>query len=260
MNAAAGAVCQAMTFRGPTTTIASGGASAILGLDCALAFIRTGQADRVVLIATDELCEAVVAEHAKRGVLASDGVMRPYDDARSGTVLGAAAVAIVLEAADPVASRGGRAYCEVAGVAHLGCDNRPQAARPTVERVLRRVLDVAAHAPADVRYCAGAGAGTAHDLAELAALDSVFGEDLLLSAPKSLTGECAAGSGGVSLLVAALAVSEGLVPATANLSSPVAGFPLRHVTRPMQGEDVRSAIANAASPLSAFGTALLTST
>jgi 3-oxoacyl-[acyl-carrier-protein] synthase II len=256
LNAAAGAVCQAMNMRGPTTTVASGGVSAIIALDIAVALIQAGQAERMVVVAADDLCELVLREHAGRERLASDGVIRPYSMQPSGTALGAAAVALMVEAADALARRGGTAYAEVAAVGHLGRLPSDDGA-DVLERVLRRVLKQGGCEPDDVGYCAGFGSGTDADIDELRALHAVFPSTLLLSAPKSITGECEAASGGVSLLAAALAVAEGAIVPTANLGRLALDNAVRHVTEPISGAAVRRALANAASPGSAYGSALL---
>jgi 3-oxoacyl-[acyl-carrier-protein] synthase II len=254
VNAAAGAVCQALTLRGPTTTVASGGASAVLALDTAMQLIQTGQADRLVLLAIDDFCEAVAMERSKHDPLAADGKMRPYDTDRHGTVLGSAAVAILLEVEDVVDARGGRKYAEVTGVAHAGVNGRND--QETAERVLRRLLERTGTPAGDVDLVAGSGTGADRDVAELAALGAVFGEDLMLTAPKSLTGECEAASGGVNLLTAALSVAEGLVPATANLENPLLEHPVRHVLEPATDAKVSRAIATASTPTAAFAAAM----
>jgi 3-oxoacyl-[acyl-carrier-protein] synthase II len=255
VNAAAGAVCQALTLRGPTTTIASGGASALLALDAAVQLIRTGQASRLVLLAIDEFCEAVLSERSKVDQLSGDGVLRPYDTGRNGTVLGAASVALLLEAEDVVSARGGTAYAEVCSVAHQGVNRAQEQATATA--VLQLAAGRAGAAPGEVDLVVGSGTGAERDLAELAAVHAVFGDQPLLTAPKSLTGECEAASGGVNLLTAALAVSEGLVPATANLEHPIPGLPVRHVTAPLAGAPIRRAVATGSSPNAAYGAAVL---
>ena len=279
VSAAPGAVCQALSFRGPATAVAGGGACALAALDIALSLINERRADRLVLLATDDLCETVLRERAKREPLAADGVIRPYGESCAGTVLGAASVALVLEAEESVAQRNGRAYCEVAGVAHRGSAGGysigaggpvravaaagaagpavPTPAVTTMERTLRGLLGRTGYAPDDIDYCAGFGSGSLHDLVELHALARVFPSSLALSAPKSLTGECEAASGAVNLLVAALAVAEGLVPATANLGTPLPDATLRHITAPGTRMEVRGALANACTPLSTYASALL---
>jgi 3-oxoacyl-[acyl-carrier-protein] synthase II len=258
VNAAAGAVCQALTLRGPTTTIASGGASAILALDCAMQLMRTGHTDRLVLLAIDDFCEAVVAERARHDTLAADGRLRPYDADRSGTVLGSAAVAVLLEAEEVVEARGGSAYARIEGVAHGGCTGRgDDADREGAERVFRTLLERTGSSASEVDVVAGSGTGADRDIAELRAMGAVFGPDLMVTAPKSLTGECEAASGGINLLTAALAVSEGLVPATANLDRPVPDIDVRHVTEPASDAKVSRAIATASTPTAVFGAAML---
>ncbi|SHN27662.1 beta-ketoacyl-[acyl-carrier-protein] synthase family protein [Cryptosporangium aurantiacum] len=251
INAPGGAVCQALSLRGPTTTVASGGSSAILGLDAALWFLRTGQAERMLLLAADDLCEPVLRERAKREALAPDGVARPYDRGRAGPVLGAASVALVLEPAETVAARGGRAYCEVTGVAHSSAGRETD--------VLRRALSRAATTPDDVDLCVGSGSGSAYDVVEARALGAVFSSRTSVTAPKSITGECEAASGAVNLLVGAVALAEGLVPPTVNLVEPLPDVALAHVTEPGTGSGLRRVVATATSPNSTFGAAVLAS-
>jgi 3-oxoacyl-[acyl-carrier-protein] synthase II len=254
VNAAAGAVCQALTLRGPTTTVASGGASAILALDTAMQLIQTGAADRLVLLSIDDFCEAVVMERSKHDPLAADGKMRPYDEKRGGTVLGSAAVALLIEAEDIVDARGGRKYAEVTGVAHSGVNGLQDGA--TAERVFRKLLNRTGVEAQDVGLLAGSGTGADRDLNELSAIGAVFAPELLLTAPKSLTGECEAASGGVNMLVAALAVAEGSIPATANLENPEPGVPVRHVLSPVTDTKVNLAVATASTPTAVFGAAM----
>jgi 3-oxoacyl-[acyl-carrier-protein] synthase II len=258
-NAAAGAVCQAMNLRGPTTTVASGGVSAVIALDIAADLIRTGRADQILVVAADDLCELVLRARAGREPLAADGVVRPYDRRRAGTVLGAAAVALLLETADRPGERGRSAYCEVSAVSHLGCPSDVDTA-VVLDAVLRSALVSAGRAPSDVDLCVGYGHGAADDVAELRALDGIFADGVSLCAPASLFGDCEAGSGGINLMVGALAVAEGLVPVTANLTTPETGLRVRHVTVPSVSAgpaSVRWVLANAASARSSYGTALL---
>jgi 3-oxoacyl-[acyl-carrier-protein] synthase II len=273
MNAAPGAICQAMNMRGPTTTVASGGVSALIALDIAVSLIRAGQADRVVVAAADELSELALREYANRNRLAADGVIRPYATPVSGTALGSAAVALLLEA-DEVRDPAGKAYAEVAAISHLGRAD-PDDAATVLRSVLRRVVAQAGCPAEEVGYCAGFASGSAEDLDELAALADVFPAHLLLSTPKSVTGECAAASGGVALLAAALALADqrtgpaavmgDVIAAAGNPAAagnqatgvPVAAAGSVAAVRLAPGTPLRWALANAASPDSAYGSALL---
>ncbi|MFI7588137.1 beta-ketoacyl synthase N-terminal-like domain-containing protein [Spongisporangium articulatum] len=253
VNAAAGAVGLGLVMRGPTTTIATGGASALIALDVALQFIRTGQARRVMLLAVDELHEGIVRHRAAREALAPDGIVRPYDIGRTGTALGAAAVGILLEDAASARERGGKAYARVLGTAQSGVTGgslEGAAARALGSLLARSGVDAGG-----VDLVVGSGRGAVDDDAEMRAVARLLGPQVLLTAPASLTGDCGAASGGISLLCAALAVSEGLVPATANLGDPLPG--VRYVTAP--GDDVRieAAVATATSIGSLHAAALL---
>ena len=238
LNTPAGLVCQTLGLRGPTTTICSGGVSGTLAVHAAARAIHLGQADVVVVVAADEFSELVHRSSTRFGRLASDGTVRPYDVDRAGTVLGEAAVAIVLESREAAAARDALPYCDVRGYAHGVIEH--DAARMlqaggyihTVETALARsgaALD-------SVDYCVGAAAGEPFDSIELTAVEQTLPAGVTLSAPKSITGDCRAGSGALNIVVAALAISDGLVTPTINLRQPV---PSRSVVHAGTGTPVR---------------------
>jgi 3-oxoacyl-[acyl-carrier-protein] synthase II len=235
LNAPAGSICQVMGLRGPTTTICSGAASGTIALAYAADMVRMGRTPRVFVIAAEEFFEWWLITRVKLDPegLAPDGVPRPFDRDRTGTVLGSATVAFVVEDRDRALERGATPYCEIAASYHGGDNHHKLTLDPrgiTQERALRLALKRAETDPADVDYCASWASGHPHDVAEARALASVFGTNTLVSAPKSLTGDCEAASGAVNVVACALAISEGLVSATANLEHPMEEHPLDHVT------------------------------
>jgi 3-oxoacyl-[acyl-carrier-protein] synthase II len=156
VNAAAGAVCQALVMRGPTTTISTGGASALVALDTAMHLLRTGHATRIMLLAIDEVCDVLATERGKNDPMAPGGVVRPYDADRQGLALGAASVALLLESASAVRARGGTAYATVHGVcwpgpvrtsAMSGSSQAPAAGPSVMSRNCRRSAACSAPTP-----------------------------------------------------------------------------------------------------------------
>jgi 3-oxoacyl-[acyl-carrier-protein] synthase II len=243
-NAPAGAVCQALGLKGPTTTLTSTPVSAMAAIATAVDHIRQEKASIAVVVASDEFNAALMAARDSEHALAPDGVIRPYDRARCGTVLGAASAALVLESEASRARRGARSYGHVLGTY--------QASTPSYrvdpvayQRTLRGALDRAGVAPEDVDFSLASAGGRDIDAFEAWAFNEVFGPGVTVSAPKSLTGECEAASALVNVAVGALAVSEGLLPATANLERPLDEFTVRHVMGNSETRDVDVAVATA---------------
>jgi 3-oxoacyl-[acyl-carrier-protein] synthase II len=93
LNATGGAVCQALGFRGPTTTVCGGEASATLAMECGIETIRAGKAEVVFVVAADEAAGA-------------------------DRVTGASA--IVLESAEHARERGATPYARIVSSRHVG--------------------------------------------------------------------------------------------------------------------------------------------
>lgn len=100
MNAAAGYVGLLNGLRGPAATHYGRGPAAVTALYFASRLIATGHADRIVVLSADETPAAMVAGYAWIPGYMSRDDCRPFKG--SGRLLGGAATAILLEAADLV--------------------------------------------------------------------------------------------------------------------------------------------------------------
>jgi 3-oxoacyl-[acyl-carrier-protein] synthase II len=241
VNAAAGRICQVLSLRGPTTTFATGSVSGTVAFAAARDLVASGDAPFAIVVATDELFRELVQARAEEGTVPPDGSVRPYDSDHKGRVCGAAAVALVIESTDRAAARGVTPYCEVRS-AYLGgglAHHSVQSGQGSVARVIARALEKAGVRSDDIDYAVGCAGGYRADDLEAAALASSVGDDVAVSAPKALTGDCAAASGAVNLAVAALAVRRG-APAMAAMRVDGLG---RHVLTNGDRPAVRTALA-----------------
>ena len=238
LNATGGAVCQTLGLRGPTTTICNGEASASIALDCAVEMIRAGKADVVLVVAADETTAAV----------AEDTPVTPYDRDHPGSAPGSAAVAILVEAAEHCAERGGRAYARILGSGHAGTGEQGE------RESIRRSLAGLSAERADLVI--GAGTGGAHDADEAAVLLELVPDGLLTSSVGQ-TGDCQAASGAMNLAMAALAIRDGIAPALHGLERPYAGGVESYVRKPHLSEPVGQALVLSAAAGSVRGAVLL---
>lgn len=95
MNAAAGHVAVQFGLRGPTATICSGSTGTVGALHFATQLLRSGAADRMIILAVDEAPDALIAGYAKIPGFLSRGSASPFCD--SGLVFSGGAVAVMLE-------------------------------------------------------------------------------------------------------------------------------------------------------------------
>ena len=108
--------------------------------------------------------------------------------------------------------------------------------------------------PSDVTYVNAHGTSTpAGDVAESHAIESVFGahaSKLWVSSTKSMTGHMLGAAGAVEAAVCALAVAEGRVPPTINLTEPDPRCRLDYVPNEAREGSLEIALSNSFEPLS----------
>jgi phthiocerol/phenolphthiocerol synthesis type-I polyketide synthase E len=171
------------------------------------------------------------------GLLATDGVVRPYDAQASGTVFGAGAGVVVLKRRsaavadrDPIHAVITGSAINNDGAAKSGFSAPSEAGQA---EVLASALRVADADPASVGYVEGHGTGTpVGDPIEVAALNRVYGrgrregQDIALGSVKGNVGHLGAASGICGLIKAVYSVREGTIPASLNFSAPNPGLRL----------------------------------
>jgi 3-oxoacyl-[acyl-carrier-protein] synthase II len=259
-NAAAGHVCQVLGIHGPMLSISQGGVSSLVALHYAAELIRDGAADVMIVLGADETSAASVMLADRQGVtLRSERCVRPFDQSADGAAFGTNAVSIVLESEAHARARGATPYGEVLGAAFVGCLDAfdDPATKDAWSEAMWLAPDRSECGADEVGYCAAAAAGVPSlDMAELAALDETFGSALAVTAPKASTGEGFGASGVVNVLVAALAMRDGVLMPTANLVTP-APSAVQLLMGEAQHRAVEYCIANAASPGATYGCVVL---
>jgi 3-oxoacyl-[acyl-carrier-protein] synthase II len=114
---------------------------------------------------------------------------------------------------------------------------------------IRRALTSAAMKPEQIDYISAHGTGTkANDRTETAAIRTAFGaaaDRVAVSSPKSMTGHLIGAAGALGAMVAVLAIRDGRVPPTINLTTPDPECDLDYVPNVARTIPVRAATANA---------------
>ncbi|MFD0355074.1 beta-ketoacyl-[acyl-carrier-protein] synthase family protein [Streptomyces sp. NPDC127110] len=226
-------ISQTFGIRGANAFFAGTADAGATAIARAVRAIQRGDADRIIAGGYEDATSWWSMTHMDRmGVLTTrndlgDTAFRPYDQTRSGAVLGEGGALLVLEEKEAALARGARIYAELRGVGN-GHDGRtPPATDPEgrgLVRAVRRALDDARLNPADLGYIASHGAATKiGDRSETAALRTALGEasrSVPISSIKPQTGHLVGGAGALNVAVSALALHYGAVPATANLENP----------------------------------------
>ena len=149
---------------------------------------------------------------------------RPFDKDRDGFVLGDGAGALVLESLAHAKARGATILAEVAGFG-MSDDASHITAPPEdgngAKRAMQNALADAGISPDKVGYINAHGTSTpAGDVAESCAIQSLFGDDILVSSTKSMTGHLLGAAGAVEAIIAVLALQNQILPPTINLDNP----------------------------------------
>ncbi|MBI4676671.1 MAG: type I polyketide synthase [Elusimicrobia bacterium] len=193
---------------GPSFTIASEETSGLHALEAAVRALQRGDLDMALAGAVD-LCadERSRAAFAAGRPVSASGAAMPFDRGADGAVLGEGAAAVVLKRLDDALRDGDRIYAAVRGV---GCAREYGAA-------LGRAYEEAGIRPATVSYLEGHGSGVpAEDAAEGEALAKFFGfakkPCLALGSVKDAVGHAGAAAGMASLVKAALALYQEVLP------------------------------------------------
>jgi 3-oxoacyl-[acyl-carrier-protein] synthase II len=243
---------------GPVTASALACASGVYALVEARRLLLTGEADVVICGGTDAaITEVIFAGLSSMGALSKHtgdpaGASRPFDAERAGFVFGEGSVIMVLETAAHAAARGARTYAALAGGALTADAFHVSAPNPDgvyAASAIQRALTSAAMKPEQIDYISAHGTGTkANDRTETAAIRTAFGaaaDRVAVSSPKSMTGHLIGAAGALGAMVAVLAIRDGVVPPTINLTTPDPECDLDYVPNVARAIPVRAATANA---------------
>ncbi|MFI7634226.1 beta-ketoacyl-[acyl-carrier-protein] synthase family protein [Nonomuraea sp. NPDC049400] len=219
-NRIAAAVNAELALTGEAHTIATACSASNYTLGYAYDLVRTGEADFMISGGADSVNRWEHAGFYRLGALA-ESVCRPFDTHRSGILTAEGGVALFLEPLEGALARGARIYAEVLGYG-VNCDAKhPVAPDPTsIAECIR-----AAHRNAGVRadeidYICAHGTGTpTNDATEVKAVREVFGDKLPpISSIKSMIGHTMGAASGFGALICCMALHDGFLPPTANVT------------------------------------------
>jgi 3-oxoacyl-[acyl-carrier-protein] synthase II len=243
---------------GPVTASALACASGNYALVEAARLIRSGEADVVVCGGTDAaITESILTGLSVMGALSKRNddpaaASRPFDADRDGFVFGEGSVIMVVESRAHARRRAARVYAELAGGALTADAFHVSAPSPDgthAGRAISRALTNAGLDPSEIDYVSAHGTSTkANDRTETMAIHHAYGRSaakVAVSSPKSMTGHLIGAAGALGAMAAVLAIRDGVVPPTINLTTPDPECDLDYVPNVARAMPVRAAAANA---------------
>jgi len=243
---------------GPVTASALACASGVYALVEARRLLLSGEADVVICGGTDAgISEVLFTGLSTMGALSKrndepEAASRPFDAGRDGFVFGEGSVIMVLETAEHAARRGATSYATLAGGALTADAFHVSAPEPTgayATVAIERALTNSGIKAEEIDYVCAHGTGTkANDRTETAAIRAAFGpaaDRVAVSSPKSMVGHLIGAAGALGAMVAVMAIRDGVVPPTINLTTPDPECDLDYVPNVARTMPVRVATADA---------------
>jgi 3-oxoacyl-[acyl-carrier-protein] synthase II len=211
-------VKQLLALRGPAMFLSSACASSSAALTRAASMIRHEQAQSILVVSCDAVSEFVYSGFSTLLSLC-EGPARPFDAARSGLTLGeGAAWALLASDQSPLADGWKTAVAgwgNTTDAVHMTAPHR-QAAGLT--RAITKACAMAHCTAPDIAFIAAHGTATIFsDAMELLAMSATMDRPKPIFSIKGGTGHTLAAAGLMQILVAARALSLGVVPPTVGL-------------------------------------------
>ena len=256
---AAGHIAMKYGFMGPNYSVTSACASSNHAIIDAFNLIRLGKAEVIVTGGAEApIIQTGVGGFSSMQALSTrnddpEHASRPFDRDRDGFVMGEGAGALVLEEYEHAVRRGAKIYCEVAGGGMSADAHHMTAPHPEGEGAILSMdeaLSDAHMSPSDIDYINVHGTSTPlGDIAELKALDAVFGEGLnkiSISSTKSMTGHLLGAAAAIEALACIMAITRSIIPPTINVENldPQLRADLDLTLGKAKSREVRAALSN----------------
>lgn len=217
-------------IKGASTGFSSACASSAHALGFAYDEIVLGRQKRMFVVgAEDGNVESILPFAGMRALSVQTDpskASRPFDTARDGFVGTGGATVLVLESEEEVERRNAKVYCEVAGWGQASDGHNVAISHPEgtgLRNAIAHALKFSELTPDSVDYVnAHATSTPIGDFSEIKALKSIFGPAPTrpaISSTKALTGHGLSLAGAMEAGFCALAIKEGFIPGSANITT-----------------------------------------
>jgi 3-oxoacyl-[acyl-carrier-protein] synthase II len=242
---------------GPNYCVVSSCSSGADALGQGWEMVRRGQAD-VVLAGGAEAPIAPIAVAGFNALRALSrfnedpkGASRPFDRRRDGFVMGEGSAILVLESQEHAQRRGVAPLGELRGYGATSDAHHLTEPNPTGQSAATAILQALRAAgvdPSEVDYLNAHGTSTPmNDSQETKAIKVALGEDACrvpISSTKSMTGHLLGAGGAVEAAFCLLAIRDGIIPPTINLTEPDPECDLDYTPLKARPKRIRVAMSN----------------
>ena len=232
-NVGAGQVAINFGMTGPNFATVSACATGGHAIGEASEIIRRSDADVMVAGGAEAgIFETLVGGFAAMRALSTrnddpTGASRPFDRGRDGFVCGEGAGVVILEGLDHAEARGATILAELVGygaTADASHITLPAPGGIGAVRAARRAIEKAGLTAADIDHVNAHATSTPEgDKAELQAIRTILGDGagrVPVTANKSMLGHTLGAAGAIEAIATIMAIREGVVPPTINLTDP----------------------------------------
>jgi 3-oxoacyl-[acyl-carrier-protein] synthase II len=263
INLAGGQISMAHKAKGPNTAAVTACATGAHAIGDAFRFIKFGDADVMIAGGTESCVEPLsLGGFSQMKALATDRndepekASRPFDESRSGFVMGEGAGVLVLEELEHAKARGAKMYAEIRGVGYTG--DAFHVSAPSGEggrRAMESAMSQGGLDIKDIDYINAHGTSTpVGDKMELETIQGLCGGpdnsvQPIVTSTKGATGHMLGAAGAVEAVFTSLSVAQDIIPPTLNLENPVISDGIKHVT----GEKLKAKVDAALSNSFGFG-------
>lgn len=236
-NAGSAMVAMRHALVGESFGLVSACASGTQVIGAGARMLRSGEADAVVVGASDGRTTAFTsAAYNLMGATSKVGVSRPFDRRRDGFVPGEGAAFLILERYDEAVARGAEILAEIRGYGASSDAHHLTAPHPEgrgAKQAMNNALVDAGVAADEVDYVNAHGTSTQlNDRIETTALKAVFGQHahrIPVSSLKSSVGHLQGAAGAAEAVATVLALRARIAPPTLGLEEPDEGLDLDYV-------------------------------
>ena len=229
INLAAGHVSMRYGAKGPNEATATACTTSAHSVGDSMRILQHGDADVMIAGGTEAAITPMgVGGFAAMRALSTrndcpEKASRPWDVGRDGFVIGEGAGILVLEELEHAKKRSAPILAEIVGYGMSGDAFHITQPAPEGEggyRVMRNALRDAKLEPGSVGYVNAHGTSTPiGDVLEATAIRNLFGDKILVSSTKSMTGHLLGGAGGLEAAITVFALKNQILPPTINLEN-----------------------------------------
>ena len=237
---------ESLGISAPCQVIANACASGTNAIGHAFECVRSGRYQRILTGGYDAISELVFVGFDSLQASTADKC-RPFDNARSGMVLGEGAAVLALENFESAEARGANILAEVIGYG-ISTDNhhltQPDPSGTGARRAMEQALASAHLFANEVDYINAHGTATTfNDAAEGKAIAELFGR-VPVSSTKGMMGHSLGAAGAIEAVISILALRDQLLPPNINFREGDAGLNLDIVANESRAARLHTVLSN----------------